>query len=61
MIGQSTASFHSRLKARYEDAIRDSLKRGVVVTGNASKELIARIQAELDVEKVQKEKNDSSS
>jgi hypothetical protein len=54
--GQSTSSFHSRRKTRFEEAIRDSLRRGIRVYGSASPKLIEKIQAEVDAEKLEKEK-----
>jgi hypothetical protein len=55
MIGQSTASFHSRKSKQLRDALKESLRHGIAITGNAPKSLLEKLAAELAAEKAQKE------
>jgi hypothetical protein len=54
MIGQSTTSFHARKQKQLHAALKESIRHGIAITGNAPRSLIERLEAEVRAERKEK-------
>jgi hypothetical protein len=54
MIGQSTASFHARKHKQLHAFLKESIRKGVPISGNVSKELLEKLEAEVRAERKEK-------
>jgi hypothetical protein len=54
MIGQSTTSFHARKQKQLHAALKESIRAGIAITGNAPRSLLEKLAAEIAVEKEKK-------
>jgi hypothetical protein len=49
--GQSTSSFHSRKHKQLHAKLKESIRAGIAITGNVSKELLEKLAAEVRAER----------
>ena len=52
--GQSTSSFHSRKQKQLHAKLKESIRAGIPVTGNAPRSLIEKLEAEIRAERKEK-------
>ena len=58
--GALTASFHSRHKLTFEDAVRAALRRGERVYGNIQKSFLEKLQREVAAELAAEKKTETN-